>query len=146
MPQSRTLDRVSGPVDASRAVERLLAAAGSGELDDVCVDHGVRLLGLFGSAVSPGSQNPDDVDVAVSFAGPPDELGLLDELTRITQFDRIDLAVIDGANPVLRAEALVGLPLFEREHGAYANTQMAALAERRDTEWLRKLDLRALSK
>ena len=52
--------------------------------------------------------------------------------------------MIDGASPVLRAEALVGLPLYEATRGAYAVTQMAALAERRDTAHLRRLDLDAL--
>ena len=129
---------------AHEAARRLLAAADSGELDRVCVTRGVRLLGLCGSAARTQVAEPSDLDVAVSFTGPAEQLGLLDDLVRLTEFDRVDLAVIDGANPVLRAEAMVGLPLYEAEPGMYATTQMAALAERRDTQWLRDLDLEAL--
>lgn len=133
------------PTSANEVVETLVTAAHDGRLDGICARHEVRLLGVFGSAAT---QEPEveahDVDVAVSFVGRGDLLRLLDELTVLTGFDRLDLAVIDGANPVLRAEALVGIPLFEAERGLYANEQMAALGERRDTEWLRRLDLEAL--
>lgn len=130
---------------AGEAVERLIVAAESGELDAICHARGVRVLGLFGSAARRApDREPADLDVAVSFAGTPDTLALLDDLVRITRFDQIDLAVIDGASPVLRAEAMVGRPLFEAEPGLYATTQMAALAERRETQWLRDLDLEPL--
>lgn len=131
--------------DARRAVERLVAAAAGGEIDEICERHGVRLLGVFGSAAREGAPEAGDLDVAVSFRGRPAELALLDDLTRLTGYDRIDLALLDGAGPVLRAEALVGVPLFEDEPGAYARTQMAALAERRDTAPLRRLQLDALA-
>jgi predicted nucleotidyltransferase len=132
---------------AGEAVERLLAAAESGELDAICHSRGVRLLGVFGSAARPThDREPSDLDIAVSFSGTPDTLALLDELVRITGFDKVDLAVIDGASPLLRAEAMVGRPLFEAEPGLYSTTQMAALAERRDTQWLRDLDLEALKR
>ncbi|HMQ24509.1 MAG TPA: DUF86 domain-containing protein [Acidimicrobiales bacterium] len=131
--------------NAAKAAERLVAAADSGELDDVCQTRGVRLLGLFGSTVRPaGGPPPNDVDVAASWDGLPDELGLLDDLVVVTGFDAIDLAVIDRADPLLRANALVGKPLFESESGLYAVTQMAALAEERDTRWLRALGVEAL--
>lgn len=130
---------------AAEAAERLVAAADSGEVDDICKARGVRLLGLFGSAAQPaGGPPPNDVDVAVSWEDQPDELGLLDDLVVLTGFDGIDLAVIDRADPLLRANALVGKGLFESEPGLYAVTQMAALAEERDTRWLRDLDLEAL--
>lgn len=126
-------------------VRRLRDAADCGELDRVAERRGVRLLGIFGSASRPDA-DPADLDVAVSFAGPPDELGLIDDLVRLSGVDRIDLAVLDGADPVLRAHGLVGIPLYECEKGLFATEQMAALAERRDTEWLRRLDLGALGR
>lgn len=129
---------------AAQALARLVRAAQDGTLDELCVRHGVRLLGAFGSAAR--GEPAQDLDLAVSFvASPPPVLALLDELTALTGFDRIDLLVLDDADPVARAEGLVGLPLYEHERGAYAIAQMAALAERRDTEWLRRLELDLLA-
>jgi predicted nucleotidyltransferase len=137
-------------VDSLAAVDRLLSAAADGTLDALCERLGVRVLGVFGSAArqhrrpDPSARPPRDVDIVASFAGPPRHLELVDALVQLTGCDAIDVAVIDGTNPVLRAEAMVGIPLYERSRGEYAVTQMAALAERRDTAHLRRLDLEAL--
>ncbi|RIK07196.1 MAG: hypothetical protein DCC49_10610 [Acidobacteria bacterium] len=131
-------------VDVLGAAERLRQASRNGTLDRICDRLGVRLLGIFGSAAR-GDTSPDsDLDVCVSFSEKPDELGLIDELTKLTEFDQIDLAVIDNAPPLLRAKALVGIPLYEDEPGRYATTQMAALGEERDTRWMRQLELEML--
>lgn len=60
------------------------------------------------------------------------------------EVDLVDLA----RGPVtLRAEALsTGLPLYESEPGAWANSQMAATLERWDTAWLRELDLHLMAR
>ncbi|MGH9213384.1 MAG: nucleotidyltransferase family protein [Acidimicrobiales bacterium] len=136
--------------DPMAALDRLLAATSRGEIDTICERHRVELLGVFGSAVrhhyGHNARPPRDLDVAVSFAGSHRPiLELLDDLVAITDYDGIDLAVLDGANPVLRAEALTGIGLYERTGGAWATAQMAALAERRDTAHLRRLDLQALA-
>lgn len=139
--------------DPLAAVDRLLSAAADGTLDALCERLDVRLLGMFGSAarqhrhVGRGvgvTRPPRDLDIAVSFAGPARLLQLIDALVQMTDYDKIDVADIDRANPVLRAEAMVGIPLYERSRGEFAITQMAALAERRDTAHLRRLDLEAL--
>lgn len=129
------------------ALGTLRTAADDGRLDALCDAYGIRLLGVFGSVVGPHNPDadPHDIDVAVSLEGPPQVVPLLDELTSLTDCDAIDLVVIDGASPVLRAEAMSGLGLYENEAGLWARTQMSALAERRDTQPLRDLDLRALA-
>ena len=131
------------------ALARLLGATGDGRLDDLCERRGVALLSAFGSAAAAYDSDvvdePDDLDIGVSFGGEPDLLGLLDDLVVLTGFDGIDLVPLDGAGPVLRSEALTGLPLFESVAGAFAQAQMAALAERWDTAWLRRLDLEAMA-
>lgn len=130
------------------ALESLRDAAGDGRLDTLCATHGVRLLGVFGSALAVDrgdADEPHDIDVAVSFAGRTETISLLDELTALTDCDRIDLVVLDGASPVLRAEAMCGLGLYQAEVGLWARTQMSALAERRDTQALRDLDLGAMA-
>jgi predicted nucleotidyltransferase len=135
--------------DPMAALDRLVAAADRGEIDALGSKYDLNLLGVFGSAArrrrDPRLPMPRDLDIAVSFAGPPHIVELLDDLVRITEYDKIDLAVIDHANPVLRAEALTGIGLFERSRGGWAVSQMAALAERRDTAHLRHLDLQALA-
>lgn len=130
-----------------QALARLERATAEGQLDDLCDRLEVRVLGAFGSATRAardGDPEPDDLDIAVGFRGPPRELDLLDGLTRLTGTDGIDLLVLDGAEPVARSEGLVGVPLYEDERGRFAIEQMAALAERRDTAHLRELDLRTL--
>jgi len=128
---------------ALAALERLRGAAADGRLDEICERRGVRLLGVFGSALR--SRAPDDLDIGASFEADADVLGLIDDLTTLTGFEGFDVAVIDGADAVLRARALSGLGLFESEAGMFATEQMAALAEEWDTRWLRRLSLGAMA-
>lgn len=129
---------------AHRASERLIALGKEGRLDPICRARDVALLAVFGSATGAEGE-PDDLDVGVCFVAGADVVGLLDDLIALTGYDRIDLVVLDGASPVVRAEALTGVPLYERESGQFARAQMAALGERRDTGWLRRLSLEAMA-
>lgn len=131
--------------DARRALEKLRSAARDGRLDAICDEHHVRLLGAFGSATRDDPTDPHDLDLAVGFKDDALLLDLIGALTDLCRYDEIDLAVIDGAEPVLRARAMVGVPLYERAPGVYANEQMAALSEYWDTAWLRSLDRQALA-
>ncbi len=133
-----------GHVDLRAAVARLHESAEGGRLDELADRLGVRVLGVFGSASRPGPERPRDVDVAVGFRGPPRELDLLDALTELAGTDRIDLLVLDTADPLARAEGLAGVGLFEAVAGGWATEQMAAIAERFDTAHLRALDRGAL--
>lgn len=127
----------------AQALERLRQAA---ELEALCQRHRVRILTVFGSAAR-GAATARDLDVAVRFepGSTPDVLVLLDDLSRLTGSDQIDLMVLDTAGPVARERALVGcIALFESETGAYADAQMAAMCERMDSDWLRAADLETL--
>lgn len=132
-------------VDARAALARLERAAADSTLDGLVEPLGVVLLGAFGSATRP-TGSPNDLDIAVAFDGPAKVLELIDVLVSLTGYDHIDLAVVEGLHPVLDAEALCGVPLYERTRGRYAEAQMAALGHRRDTEWLRRLDLEQLAR
>lgn len=128
------------------ALERLQTAAADGRLDELCAGHAVRVLTVFGSAARADAE-PADLDVAVGFEPGQrgDLLALLDDLSRLTGSDDLDLLVLDDAGPVARERALVGcLPLFESAPSAYANAQVAAMLDRMDTDWLRALDLDAM--
>ncbi len=142
--------------EALTALQGLLDACKDGTIDRLCDRLGIELLGSFGSAVVAWHANqrgehdslgasPHDLDIAVQFAGPLRPLETLDALTALTSYDHIDLAVMNDADPVLRAAGLTGIGLFERERGAWAEAQIQAVAERRDTAWLRHLDLLAMS-
>ena len=136
-----------GPTTPYDAVGRLHEAAADGRLDVLCRRHQLRVVSLFGSATRPGGA-PADVDVAVALMPGTvlDELALVVDLAALTGTDAVDVAVLDRAGPVLRERALVGaVPLYEAEPGAYAEAQIAAMAARRETDWLRALDLSLLA-
>ena len=130
---------------ADEAAQRLAAAVADGRIDELCLRRRIRLLALFGSAATATSTADSDLDVAVEWLTDGDVVELVDALTVITNFDRVDVAVLNGAGPTLRARALTGRGLYENERGAFAVAQMAALAEWRDTAWLRRLDLERMA-
>ncbi len=130
---------------AGDALRVLKDAAKTGVLDELCARLGVEVLGAFGSATRQDGE-PHDLDIAVRFVGPPEVLQLLDALTVLTEYDGIDLAALDGSDPLIEAEGLCGVPLYECERGRFAERQMAALTIRWDTAWLRKLDLHRLAR
>ncbi|CAN5701318.1 hypothetical protein BH20ACT1_BH20ACT1_12430 [soil metagenome] len=107
----------------------------------------MRVLGVLGSAARPTSKEPKDLDIAVGYLEPDRSmvLTLLTELTELIAYDNVDLVLIDGAEPLLRARAFAGVGLYEHTQGAWATEQMAAHAEARDTAWMRRLDLKALA-
>jgi predicted nucleotidyltransferase len=135
--------------DPVAALDRLLGATERGEVDALGERHGIELLGVFGSAVrrlhDPDAPPPRDLDLAVRLGAESDLLALIADLVDLAGYDGVDVAVLNGAESVLRSEALSGIGLYERETGAWATAQMAALAERRDTAHLRRLDLEALA-
>jgi len=130
---------------ATEPAQRLAAAVADGRIDELCEQRRVRLLALFGSAAADTATADSDLDVAVEWLTDGDLLELVDALTVITEFDRVDVAVLNRAGPTLRARALTGRGLYENEPGAFAVAQMAALAEWRDTAWLRRLDLERMA-
>jgi predicted nucleotidyltransferase len=134
----------SAPYDG---LERLVAAAESGALADLSREHGVTLMVVFGSVLDPGS-SARDLDLAVRFqTETPDVLGLLDRLASFGAGDEVDLMVLNHAGPVARERALVGARvLFESRSGEFATTQIAAIMERMDTDWLRALELELMAR
>jgi predicted nucleotidyltransferase len=125
----------------------LQAAADSGALGELCRRYAIRLLAVFGSVLDR-TRAPRDLDVAVAFepGGALDFIALVDELMSLTGVERLDVLDLGRAGPVARERALVGsLPLYETEPGVFARAQMAAITERMETEWLRRLDLELMS-
>ncbi|MGH3904798.1 MAG: nucleotidyltransferase family protein [Pseudonocardiaceae bacterium] len=127
---------------------RLRAAAESGELDAFCARHNVRILTVFGSAAR-GEPNARDLDVGVMTEPGVtfDALAAVNDLIDIAGSDGVDLAHLNRGGPVLRERALVGsVALFENTPGALTNAQTAAIAQRIETDPMRRLDLELLAR
>jgi predicted nucleotidyltransferase len=138
------------------ALAKLVAATLDGSLDALCERFEVRLLSAFGSATRNGEAPPKDLDIGVSFRrenyGPPgphasleSRLALWEALVDLTGFEQIDLVVLDVNNPVLRAEALLGVPLYECQADEYAEAQIAAVGEVRDLAPFRRRSLELMA-
>jgi len=127
-------------------VARLRAAADAGEFDALCRRHRIRVLTVFGSAARDDPAARDlDIGVLLERGAPIDYLALINDLERITEAN-IDVVHLNPAGPVLRERALVGsVVLDESEPGAWTAASTAAMVERMDTEWLRRLDLDLLA-
>jgi predicted nucleotidyltransferase len=133
-------------VSDPRTVLRRLQGGARSELVSVCDRHRVELLVAFGSTAR-GDGTPRDLDLAVRFADPdPGVLGFLDSLGQIADISVVDLMNLATASPVARERSLVGsIPLFEHTPGTLARAQIAAMMERMDTNWLRRLDLELMA-
>jgi predicted nucleotidyltransferase len=138
---------VSAPSAGPRGgLARLREQAADGRLDALCEQHGIAVLTVFGSTAR-GDEEPRDLDIAVLHrpGRRVDYPALIGDLQQAADTD-IDLAVLDGAGPVLRERALVGsIPLYEWRAGEWARAAMAAVLERMDTAWMRRLDLDLLA-
>jgi hypothetical protein len=154
--QSDPADTLGDVQTCGDEVARLAKAAGRGALADVCAAHGVDLMVLFGSAaplLDPDPQPdppPHDIDIAIRRAPGTariDQLGLLEDLYRISGSERIDLMLLDAAGPVARQRALTrGRLLYEAAPGLFAEAQIVAALEYLDTAHLRDLTLAAMAR
>lgn len=136
---------MSTPIEG---LARLRAAAESGELDAFCARHHVRILTVFGSAAR-GEPNARDLDVGVMTEPGMtfDSLAAVNDLIEMAGSDRVDMAHLNRGGPVLRERALVGsVALFESTPGALTNAQTAAIAQRIETDPMRRLDLELLAR
>lgn len=134
---------------ARQALQRLRTVIDAGELDSDLEALQVDLMSAFGSAVAESDvvgNEPGDLDIGVRFDGPIQLLEVINLLVDVTGYDQIDVAVITGDHPVLDADALCGLPLYERVEGAFAEAHMAALGHKWDTAKFREIDRELLAR
>ena len=135
------------PTTAAEGLARLRAAAGSGELAALCRRHHIRVLTVFGSAAR-GEPSARDLDVGV-LSDPDsafDVLGVVNDLLDLTRFTHVDVAHLNRGGPLIRERALVdSILLHEDPAGSFARAQMAAIAERMETDRFRRLSLELLA-
>ena len=134
-------------VTPREGLERLRAAAASGELSALCQWWHVGLLTVFGSA---GRDEPDprdlDIGVLTEYGADFDLFTFITEVIDLVGLEQVDVAHLNVAGPLLRERALVGSNiLYEREPGMWARASTAAVVERMDTEWLRRMSLELLA-
>lgn len=137
-------ESVTTPAEGLR---RLRDAATSGGLDEFCARHGVRVLTVFGSA-GRGADHPRDLDVGLltERGRALDPVAAIADLVELAGTDAVDLAHLNRGGPVLKERALVGsVALYESEPGALADAQAIAIAERIETDPMRRLNLRLLA-
>jgi hypothetical protein len=107
-------------------------------------ETGVRLITLFGSAVSPatlGRRSPEDLDLGVLGATPLDVIDLTNRLIRAIGVQDVDVTDLRRADPLLlMLVARNGIVLYEAEPGQFA--QFVSLAARRfaDTRKFRQFE------
>ena len=131
----------------AEGLARLRAAAESGELDALCRRHHIRVLTVFGSAAR-GEPTARDLDIGVLFepGAQADVLAVIYDLGVLVPGDLIDFVHLNRGGPEIREAALVGsVPLYESLPGVLAEAQIAAVGERQDTAWMRRLDLELLA-
>lgn len=126
---------------------RLQAAAESGELDEFCRRHCVRVLTVFGSAAR-GEPTARDLDIGLLIeAGRSfDLLAAINDLVDLTGTDKVDVVHLNRGGPVIKERALVGsIGLYESDPAALANAAIAAIGERIETDPMRRLNLEMLA-
>jgi predicted nucleotidyltransferase len=130
----------------AEGLARLRAAAATGALAPLRRRHGIRVLTVFGSAARDDPAARDlDVGVLLEPDVTIDYLSLIRDLELLTGAD-VDVVHLNDAGPVLRERALVGsVVLDESVPGAWAGASTAAVLERMDTDWLRRMDLDLLA-
>lgn len=113
-----------------------------------CAAWGIEMLVAFGSSVDRnGRTGPRDLDLAVTLTGGHALPAVMDALITHLDFEQIDLMDLTRAGIVARAQALGrGELLYEGTLGTFVELQIIALVQHADTQWLRDLELEALTR
>lgn len=132
------------------ALARLRSAVESGAVEELCGTHDLDLLVVHGSAVEDDPVRPPaDLDIACRHrpGAVLDVIGLINDLMVLTEFDGVDLLVLNSAGVVATARALGPRSelLHEAEPGLFTLAQMGALTTEMETRHLRLLDLELMA-
>lgn len=110
----------------------------------LCGDKGLRLILLFGLAVSGKIHARSDIDLAFLFDKPADILALTNRVIRLLHTDTVDVVDLRRASPLLKFSAVKsGMLLYEKEPGLFNEFYSLAFRRYVDTKKLR--DAQAVS-
>ncbi|GAN35373.1 MAG: nucleotidyltransferase domain-containing protein [Candidatus Brocadia sp. AMX2] len=108
-------------------------------------DEGLRLVLLFGSAVSGKIHKKSDIDLAFLFDKPVDILTLTNRVIRLLHTDNVDVIDLKRASPLLKFSAVKsGMLLYEREPGMFNEFYSLAFRMYVDTKKLRDAQAKAI--
>ena len=101
-------------------------------------EEGLRIVLLFGSVAQGRIHKGSDIDLAFLFEGPVDILALTNRVTQLLGCDRIDVADLRRASPLLKfSAARDGRLLYERSPGLFNAFCSLAFRMYSDTKKLR---------
>lgn len=80
----------------------------------------LRLILLFGSALTGAAHKKSDIDLAFLFDGPVDILTITNRVIRLLHFDNVDVIDLKRASPLLKFSAVQkGRLLYEKFPGVF---------------------------
>lgn len=108
-------------------------------------DDNLRLVLLFGSAVSGKTHKKSDIDIGFLFDKPVDILVLTNRVIRLLHTDNVDVVDLRRASPLLKFSAVKsGMPLYEREPGMFHEFYSLAFRMYVDAKKLRDAQAKAI--
>ena len=114
------------------------------KLSPLFEDPGLRMVILFGSAVSGNLHTHSDIDLAFLFDRQVDILDLTNKVIRLLRTDSVDVVDLKRATPLLKFSAIKhGKVLYEKAPGIFNAFASLAFREYIDTKKLR--DAQAMS-
>ena len=99
----------------------------------------LRLIVLFGSALTGASHKKSDIDLAFLFDRPVNILSLTNSVIRLLYTDKVDVIDLKHASPLLKYSAAEkGKLLYEKSPGMFFEFCLLAFKEYVDTRKLRE--------
>ena len=102
-------------------------------------ERDLRLILLFGSALTGASHKKSDIDLAFLFDRPMDILSMTNRVIRLLRTDKVDVIDLKHASPLLKySVAEKGKLLYEKSPGMFFEFYSLAFKEYVDTRKLRE--------
>jgi len=108
-------------------------------------EEGLRLVFLFGSAVSGKMHNRSDIDIAFLYNKPVDILALTNKVIKHLHADNIDVVDLKRTSPLMKYSVVKnGLLIYEGEEGAFHEFYSLAFRMYVDSKKLRDAQASAI--